>query len=36
LRLGISKSTLHDLRENARSERSFKVYEKVRKKLIES
>ena len=26
--LGISKSTLHDLRKHARSERSFKVYEK--------
>jgi len=33
--LGISKSTLHDLRENARSERAFKIYKKVRKKLIE-
>ena len=34
-KLGISKSTLHDLRKNARSDRSFKVREKVRKKLIE-
>ena len=34
-RLGISKSTLHDLRKNARSGRSFKVYNKVRKRLIE-
>jgi len=34
-KLGVSKSTLHDLRKNARSDRSFKVYKKVRKKLIE-
>ena len=31
--LGISKSTLHNLRKNARSNRSFKVYQKVREKL---
>jgi len=34
-KLGISKSTLHDLRKNARSDRSFKIREEVRKKLIE-
>jgi len=27
--LGISKSTLHGLRKHARSDRSFKVYQKV-------
>jgi CRISPR-associated protein Cas1 len=32
-RLGIGKSTLHYLRKNARGERSFKVYGKVRKQL---
>ena len=31
--LGISKSTLHHLRKHARSERSFKVYEKVADRL---
>jgi CRISPR-associated protein Cas1 len=32
-RIGIGKSTLHYLRRNARGERSFKVYGKVRKRL---
>ena len=31
--LGIGKSTLHYLRKNARAERSFRVYGKVREKL---
>lgn len=31
--LGIGKSTLHYLRKNAKSERSFKVYEKVAEKV---
>jgi CRISPR-associated protein Cas1 len=35
-RLGIGKSTLHYLRGNARSQRSFKIYEKVRKKFLPS
>jgi hypothetical protein len=33
LRLGIGRSTLHYLRENASSERAFKVYRKVSEKL---
>ena len=32
-KLGLAKSTLHYLRENARSERPFMVYGKVRRKL---
>jgi CRISPR-associated protein Cas1 len=32
-KLGIGKSTLHYLRENARSSRSFRVYRKIRRKL---
>jgi CRISPR-associated protein Cas1 len=32
-RLGIGKSTLHHLRKNAESNRSFRVYQKVRAKL---
>ncbi len=32
-RLGVGKSTLHYLRRNARSERRFRVYGKVREKL---
>jgi len=32
--LGIKKSTLHYLRKNAADNRSFKVYRKVRKKLM--
>jgi CRISPR-associated protein Cas1 len=31
--LGIGKSTLHYLRKNARSHRSFKLYHKARRKL---
>ena len=31
--LGIGKSTLHYLRKNARADRSFRVYGKVREKL---
>jgi len=31
--LGISKSTLHNLREHARSDRSFRVCQKVVSKL---
>ncbi len=33
--LGIGKCTLHFLRENARNERSFKVYSRVQAKLLE-
>jgi len=33
-KLGISKSTLHHLRKHARDNRSFKIYGKVRKKLV--
>jgi hypothetical protein len=32
-RLGIGKSTLHYLRKNTRSQRSFKIYQKVQRKL---
>jgi len=33
-RIGIGKSTLHYLRRKANSERSFRVYGKVRKRLV--
>jgi hypothetical protein len=33
-RLGIGKSTLHDLRKNAVSNESFRVYRKVHSKLL--
>jgi CRISPR-associated protein Cas1 len=33
--LGIGKSTLHFLRENARNERSFRVYSRVHAKVLE-
>jgi CRISPR-associated protein Cas1 len=32
-KLGIGKSTLHYLRKNTRSQRSFKIYQKVQRKL---
>jgi len=33
--LGIAETTLYDLRKHARSEQSFKIYNKVAKKLID-
>ena len=32
--LGIGKSTLHYLRNNAKDRRSFRIYERVRRKLV--
>lgn len=33
-KLGYSKGTLHYLKQNAKSDKNFKIYEKVKEKIL--